>query len=124
MWRGRDNFFCISDRIGIYDCSICKIILRTMEKRYVPQPMDTSDVQLPEELNELVERMAKNVHEVWAQSRIEQGWVYGQERSDALKTHPCLIPYEDLPEIEKAYDRDTALGTLKLICKLGFKISK
>ena len=95
-----------------------------MEKRYVPQPMDTSDVQLPEELNELVERMAKNVHEVWAQSRIEQGWVYGLERSDAHKTHPCLIPYEDLPEIEKAYDRDTALGTLKLICKLGFKISK
>lgn len=95
-----------------------------MEKRYVPQPMDTSDVQLPEELNELVERMAKNVHEVWAQSRIDQGWVYGQERSDALKTHPCLVPYEDLPDIEKAYDRDTALGTLKLICKLGFKISK
>ena len=95
-----------------------------MEKRYVPQPMDTSDVQLPEELNELVERMAKNVHEVWAQSRIDQGWVYGQERSDAHKTHPCLVPYEDLPEIEKAYDRDTALGTLKLICKLGFKISK
>jgi ryanodine receptor 2 len=95
-----------------------------MEKRYVPQPMDTSDVQLPEELNELVEKMARNVHEVWAQSRIDQGWVYGQERSDALKTHPCLIPYEDLPEIEKAYDRDTALGTLKLICKLGFKISK
>ena len=95
-----------------------------MEKKYVPQPMDTSDVQLPVELNELVEKMAKNVHEVWAQSRIDQGWVYGEERSDSLKTHPCLVPYEELPEIEKAYDRDTALGTLKLICKLGFKISK
>lgn len=95
-----------------------------MEKKYVPQPMDTSDVVLPVELEELVEKMARNVHEVWAQSRMEQGWVYGQERSDALKTHPCLIPYEDLPEVEKAYDRDTALGTLKLICKLGFKISK
>ena len=95
-----------------------------MEKKYVPQPMDTSDVQLPVELDELVEKMAKNVHEVWAQSRIDQGWVYGAERSDALKTHPCLIPYEDLPEVEKAYDRDTALGTLKLICKLGFRISK
>ena len=95
-----------------------------MKKNYVPQPMDTSDVQLPEELNVLVERMAKNVHEVWAQSRMEQGWTYGAERSDALKTHPCLIPYEELPEVEKAYDRDTALGTLKLICKLGFKISK
>ena len=91
---------------------------------YVPQPMDTSDVQLPQELNELVEKMARNVHEVWAQSRISQGWTYGPERSDALKHHPCLVPYEDLPEVEKAYDRDTALGTLKLICKLGFKITK
>lgn len=95
-----------------------------MKTNYVPQPMDTSDIQLPKELNELVEQMAKNVHEVWAQSRISQGWTYGKERSDALKQHPCLIPYEELPEVEKAYDRDTALGTLKLIRKLGFKISK
>lgn len=94
-----------------------------MKKNYVPQPMDTSDIQLSEDLNVLVEQMAKNVHEVWAQSRIEQGWTYGEERNDALKHHPCLVPYEELPEIEKAYDRDTALETLKLICKLGFKIS-
>ena len=89
-----------------------------MKKNYVPQPMDTSDIQLPEELNVLIE------HEVWAQSRIKQGWRYGNERSDALKQHPCLIPYEELPEVEKAYDRDTALETLKLISKLGFKIIK
>ena len=95
-----------------------------MNKNYLPQPVDTSDIQLPEELSELVEQMAKNVHEVWAQSRMEQGWEYGDERSDALKQHPCLVPYEELPEVEKAYDRDTALGTLKLICKLGFKIVK
>lgn len=100
------------------------LIREKMEKKYVPQPMDTSDVQLPEELNALIEQMAKNVHEVWAESRIEQGWSYGEERNDALKTHPCLIPYEELPEVEKAYDRDTALGTLKLIRKLGFKIEK
>lgn len=92
--------------------------------KYVPQPMDTSDVQLPEELNDLIEQMSKNVHEVWAKSRIDQGWTYGPERSDILKQHPCLIPYEDLPEIEKAYDRDTALGTLKLISRLGFEIKK
>ena len=91
---------------------------------YMPQPMDTSDVQLPQELNELVEKMARNVHEVWAQSRISQGWTYGPERNDALKHHPCLVPYEDLQEVEKAYDRDTALGTLKLICRLGFTITK
>ena len=86
--------------------------------------MDTTDIQLPEELSVLVEQIAKNVHEVWAQSRMEQGWTYGEERSDALKQHPCLVPYEQLPEIEKAYDRNTALDTLKFICKMGFKISK
>ena len=95
-----------------------------MKKNYVPQPMDTRDVQLPEELNGLVESMSKNVHEVWAQTRMEQGWTYGEHRNDALKQHPCLVPYEELPDVEKAYDRDTALETLKLICKLGFKITK
>ena len=95
-----------------------------MKKNYVPQPIDTSDVRLPKELDELVEKIAENVHEVWAQSRLQQGWTYGEERSDALKQHPCLVPYEELPEVEKDYDRDTAFGTLKLISKLGFKISK
>ena len=95
-----------------------------MKKNYVPQPVDTNDVVLPVELDELVENIAKNVHEVWAQSRMKEGWIYGEERNDVLKTHPCLIPYEELPEEEKAYDRDTAFGTLKLITKLGFKITK
>ena len=95
-----------------------------MKPTYTPKPENLDNIQLSEELNGLVEAMAKNVHEVWAQSRIEQGWTYGPERNDALKHHPCLVPYEDLPEVEKAYDRDTAVGTLKLICKLGFKITK
>lgn len=93
-------------------------------KNYVPQPVDTGDVMLPEELNGLVEQMARNVHEVWARTRIEQGWTYGPERNDALKHHPCLVPYEDLPESEREYDRNTSVETLKLICKLGFRISQ
>ena len=95
-----------------------------MKKNYVPQPVDTSDVQLPAELNELIEVIAKNVHEVWAQNRLDEGWVYGNERSDTLKTHPCIVPYDELPEIEKEYDRDTAMGTLRLISKMGFRITK
>ena len=95
-----------------------------MKKNYVPKPVNTNDVQLPVELDELVEKIAENVHEVWAQSRFNEGWVYGEERNDALKTHPCLVPYEELPESEKEYDRDTAFGTLRLITKLGFKITK
>lgn len=95
-----------------------------MEEKYIPQPIDTNDVKLPKELEELVEQMSKNVHEVWSETRINQGWTYGEQRNDELKTHPCLIPYEDLPESEKEYDRNTSIGTLKLIMKLGFKISK
>ncbi len=93
-----------------------------MNKEYKPKPIDTSDVVLPPDLEQLAEKMAKNVHEVWAETRIVQGWCYGEERDDAKKTHPCLIPYEELPEEEKEYDRNTSIGTLKLIMKLGFKI--
>lgn len=92
------------------------------KKEYIPQPIDTSDVKLPEDLEQLIEKMSKNVHEVWAETRISQGWTYGEQRNDELKTHPCLIPYEDLPEEEKEYDRNTSIVTLKLILKLGFKI--
>ena len=94
------------------------------KERYTPNPIDTSDIQLPEELNSLLEEMAKNVHEIWAQERINQGWTYGEKRNDVLKQHPCLIAYEDLPEEEKVYDRNTSIETLKLILKLGFKISR
>lgn len=95
-----------------------------MKEPYLPSPVDTSNIYLPEELNKLIEQMAKNVHEVWAKNRIEQGWTYGEVRNDDYKQHPCLVSYEELPDEEKKYDRDTAIETLKLICKLGFKIIK
>ena len=91
---------------------------------YTPQPIDTSKIELPKELDALVESISKNVHEVWAQTRISQGWSYGTERNEELKQHPCLVPYEQLPEEEKVYDRNTALGTLKLIVSMGFKIER
>lgn len=93
-------------------------------KKYNPRPMDTQDVVLSKELLPLIEEMAKNVHEVWAQNRMGEGWTYGPERDDTKKTHPCLVPYESLPESEKEYDRATSQETLKLIMKLGFVISK
>ncbi len=95
-----------------------------MKTTYTPLPVNTKDVILPRELNELVEAMAENVLEVWALNRINQGWSYGQERNDSLKQHPCLIPYQELSNEEKLYDRDSAVETLKLIIKLGFKIVK
>lgn len=95
-----------------------------MNNRYNPQPLDTSSVELPADLLPLVERMAENVHDVWARNRMEQGWTYGPERDDARKQHPCLVPYGDLPEEEKHYDRATAISTLKFIIASGFAISR
>lgn len=83
------------------------------QKTYTPRPIDTTDVKLPKELEQMVEQMSKNVHEVWAETHIKQGWTYGEQRNDELKTHPCLISYEELPEEEKEYDRNTSIGTLK-----------
>ena len=91
---------------------------------YTPDPIDTSDIVLPENLLQLTEKIAENVHEVWAAGRIAEGWTYGEERNTAAKTTPCLIPYGELPENEKEYDRNTALQTLKLITALGYKIVK
>lgn len=91
---------------------------------YTPTPIDTSKISLPEELLALVEKLAENVHENWAKSRIEEGWSYGETRNDEKKTTPCLVPYSELDEIEKEYDRKTAVQTIKLIMTLGYKIEK
>ena len=79
---------------------------------------------LPEELIALTEEIAENVHEVWAASRIAEGWTSGEQRDDARKQTPGLVPYDVLPEEEKAYDRNTAMQTLKLIVSLGYDIRK
>ena len=89
---------------------------------YTPEPIDTADVVLPPELMALGEIIAKNVHERWAEARMKEGWTLGSQIDDVKKTHSCLVPYEQLPESEKAYDRNTSIETLKLITKLGFII--
>ena len=94
------------------------------QNNYIPQPIDTKGVVLPNELNALAEEIATNVHEVWAEGRMKEGWTFGEERDDAKKHHPCLVPYEELTDTEKEYDRNTSQETLKLIMKLGFRIVK
>ena len=89
---------------------------------YSPSPLDTSNISVPESLLELTESLAKNVHEVWAAGRVADGWKYGPVRDEMRKEHPCLIPYEDLSEEEKDYDRATALSTIKFIISYGAQI--
>ena len=91
---------------------------------YIPSPIDTSGVSLDPELLELAELLAKNTHEVWAKERLAQKWEYGPTRNDLTKEHPCLVPYEALPETEQVYDRNTAMETLKAVCAMGYTISR
>ena len=89
---------------------------------YNSTPISTEGITLPSELGALVEQLAKNNHDHWARQRIEAGWTYGPQRDDARKTHPDLVPYGDLPEDEKEYDRTSVVETLKVILKLGYEI--
>lgn len=91
---------------------------------YLPKPINTSEVTLSPDICALCEMLAENTHEVWSKTRIEQGWTYGENRDDTNKKHPCLVPYDELPDSEKAYDRNTAMETLRLIIKLGYEIKR
>ena len=91
---------------------------------YKPEPIDTTSVELSEDIMELSELLAKNTHDLWAKGRIGEGWKYGPERNDTRKEHPCLVPYNELPESEKKYDRDISMEALKVILGLGYKIEK
>ena len=90
---------------------------------YNPTPIPTKRVILPPELDALVERLAENNHDHWARQRMEAGWTYGPERDDVRKTHPDLVPYQELTEEEKEYDRTSVVETLKVILKLGYQVS-
>lgn len=91
---------------------------------YIPHPIDVSDVELDEELTELTEAIAENAHEIWASKRRAEGWRYGPQRDEKKLLHPDMVPYGELPEGEKYYDRDMALNTIRLVRKLGFNITR
>ncbi|MDE6593266.1 MAG: Ryanodine receptor Ryr [Oscillospiraceae bacterium] len=91
---------------------------------FYPEPIDTSDIKLSNDIIGLAEELAENVHNIWAKGRISEGWIYGKIRDDICKTTPCLVPYNELPECEKDYDRNTAIETVKTIIKLGYRIEK
>ncbi len=91
---------------------------------YDPKPIDTSSVVLPKHIENLIESLARNTHEVWAQQRLADGWKWGPQRDDRAKKHSCLVPYEELPASEKEYDRRTALEAVKAILALGYSIER
>lgn len=90
---------------------------------YHPRPIDTADITIPTFLSGLSEALAANAHDVWAAQRLHDGWRYGKTRDDAAKLHPCLVPYDKLPDEEKKYDRNLVNETICSIIALGYKIT-
>ena len=95
-----------------------------MASNYRPQPLQLDHIPLDAPLLELVEILAANAHEMWAHQRMSDGWSFGAERCDNSRRHPCLVPYSELPEAEKTYDRIAVLGTIRAVLALGFAIER
>ena len=89
---------------------------------YLPRPIDSSAVSLSADLDALTEKLAENAHDLWARERIAQGWTWGEQRDDTAKKHPCLVSYAELPDAEKKFDRETAMGTVKAMLAMGYRI--
>lgn len=109
-WNDSQNFLVVANKQEDFE--------------YEPQPINVDDIELSPELIELGEAIAENAHEIWAKNRKEEGWSWGPKRNDQAKEHPDMIPYSDLSEQEKDYDRIMAMNTLKLVQKIGYKIIK
>ena len=103
---------------------ICTTAFPADTKTYHPKLIDLEYVELPEGFDELREAIAENAHDRWALERQSEGWTYGPKRDDSKLETPDMVPYAQLPESEKQYDRVMAEDTLKLLTALGYKIEK
>lgn len=90
---------------------------------YIPAPLPTEHIKLSAELQEAVRQLSRNTHEIWSAQRLRDGWIYGRERDDAKKYHPCLVPYEELDETERSYDQEIVEQVIKGLMILGFEIT-
>ncbi|KAF4082236.1 hypothetical protein AMELA_G00149190 [Ameiurus melas] len=88
---------------------------------FTPNPVDTVQIVLPPHLERIREKLAENSHELWAVTRIEQGWTYGPFRDDNKKLHPCLLDFQSLPEPERNYNMAMSGETLNYTQSNGYK---
>ena len=79
-------------------------------------------LEMTPETEALVEDIAQKVHAAWVDLRKKDGWTYGPKRNDDTKQTPCLVPYEQLPEEEKQYDRNTAVCAIRALIENGYEL--
>jgi hypothetical protein len=73
---------------------------------------------------EETEHLSGLEHERWMTEKLEDGWRYGEQRDDAKKHHPSLVPYDELSESEKEKDRDTIRQIPEILSGIDFQVSR
>jgi hypothetical protein len=48
---------------------------------------------------------ASAMHDNWSKEKLADGWVYGKVKDAEKKTHPCLVPFEELPLFQQKKDK-------------------
>ena len=99
-----------------------KVYARPNSNGYTPAPLDTSNIELSENIMLLGEKLASNLHDVWGKKRVDEKWAYGPVRDDEKKTNPCMVYYDELTDEQKEDDRTSAFEALKFIAAKGYKI--
>lgn len=84
------------------------------------QSNQRENAAIPSDFLPYLEKIAEGVHNCWAECRLREGWRYGEKYDQSQKLHPCLIPYGQLPESEKEYDRRTSQYTMGICRKSRF----
>jgi hypothetical protein len=74
--------------------------------------------------HEEVEILAVAEHENWMQMKRNLGYTYGPEKSEEMKTHPCITEWPDLPEDERVKDRDAVRAIPRLFAEIGQRVVK
>lgn len=110
---------------------------------WVPRPIDTSAIHLPQQVSDLVEVIAQDMHEQWALGKISRGWHYapfrlqGEEADESstrrkpvkpthvteahTKVSPMLVPYKFLTDSEKDLNRKSAAEMVRLMLYFGYE---
>ncbi|KAI3364144.1 hypothetical protein L3Q82_010961 [Scortum barcoo] len=91
---------------------------------FIPTPVDTSQIVLPPHLDNVRDKLAENIHELWGMNKIELGWTYGKVRDDNKRQHPCLVDFAKLPETERNYNVQMSSETLKTLLALGCHVAQ
>lgn len=60
-------------------------------------------------------------HRGWLEHKINDGWTYGPVKDAELKTHPCMVPYDELP-MEQRF-KDILFRTVVLACMQAYQLT-